>query len=328
MYQAFEQKPSTVPSSASKALPIYSVPELVSSCHVSQPKTLPNDFQPRDCDILCGRGRGVWDHSGNRQFKALIVVHAEKYAMARTKMDKGALVASMIDKMREAGVLFVKKDTQTQRWHDIGDYQAREKTSHAIRDHIYKKTCAGTNKKKTTRKTTRKIRFVQDDERGVQQSTVVDALKMQQSPQAYPTLSLSSSPSPAFETFPPLPKQTDICMSPRRVSEESMPCPDLVDSLGPGFLYKGLSFEKSSSHLHTTEWTGRSSASNTILLDATSSFLEEARTVIARAEEVIPNGLEQQETPAALYEEPYLDADDEEMLQWSELFPIAVFDEF
>ena len=64
--------------------------------------------------------------------------NAAKYTSARTKMEKGALIASMVDSMREEGSLFVKKDAKTQCWFDIGEYKAREKTSHAMRDHIAK----------------------------------------------------------------------------------------------------------------------------------------------------------------------------------------------
>lgn len=120
----------------------------ITACSNFKPMQLPEDFEPRRMDILCGRGRGVWEHEGNRRFKALIECHAEKYAAARTKMDKGVVIASMVDSIREEGILFVKKDGKTQRWLDIGEYKAREKTSHAMRDHIAKSS--GTSRKNNT----------------------------------------------------------------------------------------------------------------------------------------------------------------------------------
>lgn len=331
-------------TNSSPTLKTYSLPALITACNDSQPITLPDDFHPRDIDILCGRGRGVWDHSGNRQFKTFIAARAQQYATSRTKMDKGALVASMVDKLREAGVLFVKKDTHTQRWRDIGDYQAREKTSHAIRDHIYKKK-TNKDKDKSIRKTITKTHSatISDDERSVQQSTVVDIPPTQQSPQAYPTLSLSMSPSPSpsssFDTFPPIPKQSDIGMSPRRVSQESTSTPDLVDSLdihyqpqpqaeGEG---KDESFDKLSNRLHQyTHWAGRISASNTILLDAASSFLEDAQVVMEQAEAVLRNevDIQQQQTSFAHHDGSPWDNEEEDLFRWSEMFPIAAFDDF
>ena len=163
---------STMNSEASQTLPTYPLPALVTTSNDSQPITLPNDFQPRAMDILCGRGRGVWDHSGNRRFKTMVRAHAEEYSKARTKVDKGALVASMVDRMRESGVLFVKKDTKTKKWCDIGDYLAREKTSHAIRDHIYKRNCAIRKlEQRKIQESTTKTRPTTDEEKSAQQST-------------------------------------------------------------------------------------------------------------------------------------------------------------
>ena len=127
--------------------------EFAVACTNSKPMALPDNYQPRDNDILCGRGRGVWEHPGNRRFKSLIEAHAEKYAAARNKMDKGVVVASIVDSIREEGILFVKKDAKTQSWLDIGEYQAREKTSHAMRDHISK-----ANKKTTQQSTAKQLK--------------------------------------------------------------------------------------------------------------------------------------------------------------------------
>ena len=127
--------------------------EFAVACTDSKPMALPDNFQPRDTDILCGRGRGVWEHPGNRRFKSLIEAHAEKYSTARNKMDKGVVIASIVDSIREEGILFVKKDAKTQSWLDIGEYQAREKTSHAMRDHISK-----ANKKTTQQSTIKQLK--------------------------------------------------------------------------------------------------------------------------------------------------------------------------
>ena len=128
-----------------------SLPSLLTISKMSKQIRLPQNFQPRELDILCGRGRGAWNHAGNRRFKTFINAHAKQYASAKTKMDKGALVASMVDKLREEGVLFVRKDTKTQTWYDIGEYQAREKTSHAIRDTVYQNSCVKGHKSKRRR---------------------------------------------------------------------------------------------------------------------------------------------------------------------------------
>ena len=174
--------------------------QFAQACTNSKPMALPDDFQPRANDILCGRGRGVWEHPGNRRFKSLIEAHSQKYATARNKMDKGAVVASIVDSIREDGILFVKKDTKTQSWLDIGEYEAREKTSHAMRDYISKSTKKNTQQSKTNKaKTKRK-----------QQPTMVN--------QCQPVSVLSS-------------KTADKC-----ISCESMSTADVFQRLGVEYL--------------------------------------------------------------------------------------------
>jgi hypothetical protein len=41
-----------------------------------------------------------------------------------------------VDSLLSSGARFVKQDRESEKWYDIGEAQARDKTGHAIRDHI------------------------------------------------------------------------------------------------------------------------------------------------------------------------------------------------
>ena len=86
-----------------------------------QHSDLPKDYQPRDCDILCGRGRGNWNHEGNKRFKKVIEAAFDRYLSARNKTEKSMVVSALVDSLRQNGVMFVKRNTVTKRWYEIDE---------------------------------------------------------------------------------------------------------------------------------------------------------------------------------------------------------------
>ena len=300
----------------------------ITGCTNSKPMELPDGFEPRDLDVLCGRGRGVWDRAGNRRFKEMIQTRAPKYAVTRTKVDKGAIVASIVDKMRDEGALFVKKDTKTQSWYDIGEYQAREKTSHAIRDHLNKGSGSRRIENQKSRRGTITNTHVRNRKgKNTQQSTIASgSATQQQSTQSELVSSLcniSSAP----------PSRSNLRMQPRRVSVDSMPTSDLVETLASDFeLMNGdsESWDKSAKYSPTVEWTtGHSPRSNSVLLEAASSFLQQAQAAVAHAEAVIRHEVGHVDTTVAkVGQEPQSLVHDEDSLPWSELFPVAALQRF
>lgn len=85
-----------------------------------------------DNDVLCGRGGGTNAHPGNREFRDMINLHRRKYLKAR-KNDKPAISRSIVQSIREKNGRFLKKDEKTGLYYEIGDDNAREKTSQALR---------------------------------------------------------------------------------------------------------------------------------------------------------------------------------------------------
>ena len=279
---------------------------------------LPQNFQPRDIDILCGRGRGAWNHTGNRRFKTFVNAHAQQYASSKTKMDKGALVASMVDKLREEGVLFVRKDTKTQTWYDIGEYQAREKTSHAIRDTVYKTSCE--NQLKPKRRRSEEISKQIHNEVRPQQQALDGLFTPHQ-------LSFGTHPISTSLVNVPLPHLSSL--APRQVSQEILPTEYLVERVSSDTLYPhnvDISCEKPGTCSLVPECKPNSPGTNTILLDKASTFLDREMTY---PESSIDYELEEVETMPTFHESGFACVcEDDERLPWSELFPIESLHNF
>jgi hypothetical protein len=83
-------------------------------------------------DVLSGRGGGTNVHPGNRNFRDLINMHRRDYLKAK-KNDKPAISRAIVRVVRCAGGRFLKKVEKANLWFEIGDTQAREKTSQALR---------------------------------------------------------------------------------------------------------------------------------------------------------------------------------------------------
>jgi hypothetical protein len=121
-----------------------------------------DEFQLRAQDICCGRGKGYWKHPGNTMFHQLVQASSNLYSECPTRNTKSRFVTSIVERIRNTGARFVKEDKQiAERWIELGETLSREKTSHAIRDHLLykskqqtKETC---KKKEEFQKKTMKI---------------------------------------------------------------------------------------------------------------------------------------------------------------------------
>jgi hypothetical protein len=86
---------------------------------------------PLDTDVLCGRGRAIRIHPGNRVYLQLITKHRTEYinAVKGWKLDVVKLVVQAI---RDRNGRFLQREGAG--WTDIGDLKAITKTSQAFRD--------------------------------------------------------------------------------------------------------------------------------------------------------------------------------------------------
>lgn len=90
---------------------------------------------PHANDILCGRGKTINAHLGNRQFHSVISNIKVEY-IAATKENKknyGKLVVQAIRSLNPPG-RFLKKDKEDGLWYDIGEKKSLLKTRQALRE--------------------------------------------------------------------------------------------------------------------------------------------------------------------------------------------------
>ena len=102
---------------------------------------LGKDFQPREYDVICARGNQAWNNPGNKLLRALVQKGKQQYGDATTKIQRSMVVTDIVNAIREKGNAFIKLDTKTGQWQDIGDYLSREKVSQLLRNansNIYK----------------------------------------------------------------------------------------------------------------------------------------------------------------------------------------------
>lgn len=91
---------------------------------------------PGERDILLGRGRTSWSHSGNQQFRTFVGMYLKKYTESKSRADKTKTVHLIYEEIIEAGGRFLKLDTGTGTWYQVGRSVAREKIAHTLRDAI------------------------------------------------------------------------------------------------------------------------------------------------------------------------------------------------
>lgn len=145
-----------------------------SSHHPADPNhqmvAMPADFVPGPYDVLCGRGRACKVAAGNLAYRDLIVTYLEVYGAADSKLQKGAILTDIMNRVRDLCHTYhqrqerheKKKNAATGKnstdttsttttansspvlggfvkcingtWYEVGDFLAREKTSQCFRD--------------------------------------------------------------------------------------------------------------------------------------------------------------------------------------------------
>lgn len=99
---------------------------------------LAEDFEPGIEDVICGRGKKCYTHIGNERFRDRVFTFLDEYSLAKSKLDKSGVLSKVVDEVRHFSPRggFVKQDAHG-RWHEVGDFLAREKTSQAFRDALH-----------------------------------------------------------------------------------------------------------------------------------------------------------------------------------------------
>jgi hypothetical protein len=91
--------------------------------------------QPGQFDILCGRCKDAFNHSGNRRFRAILRKSLPQYETLHSRTKISALISDITSVlMNELGVRFLKQQQQDKVWIELDEKEARKKVGHALRD--------------------------------------------------------------------------------------------------------------------------------------------------------------------------------------------------
>ena len=115
---------------------------------------LSTTFAPGPYDVICTKGRKAKTHTGNVRFQSILSQeYAQKYANADSKLSKSLLVSEIIDRVRHTSPNggFVKQNTKTGQWYEIGDANARDRVSQWLRDSLSGQYKSSANSKKRRR---------------------------------------------------------------------------------------------------------------------------------------------------------------------------------
>ena len=87
---------------------------------------LPADFAPGDGDVLMGRGRTCYNHTGSVRFRNMCVDRLDEYSRAEGKAEKSCIIAEIVRRVREYSPKggFVKMDTESGNWYEVGENES------------------------------------------------------------------------------------------------------------------------------------------------------------------------------------------------------------
>jgi len=112
---------------------------------------LKNIQQPRDSDVLYGRGGTTNKHPGNKCFRRIVENLKDEYLSAETHHDKYMICMKVVNEIRYSNPpgRFLMQDTSTKKWYDVGDKIARLKVGQALREYSKKQKFIRKNKSHT-----------------------------------------------------------------------------------------------------------------------------------------------------------------------------------
>ena len=97
-------------------------------------KFLSAEYRPTDRDVVCGRGKAYAKLPGNKMFMNILRANLDRYVAAHKRMEKTAVVSTLVDQVLTTGACFVRHDTKTRRYCQLSALHVHEKVGHALRD--------------------------------------------------------------------------------------------------------------------------------------------------------------------------------------------------
>jgi len=101
-------------------------------------------------DVICGRGRIAFNHTGNKRFREIVKSNLTRYSDASTKGEKSMIVSHIMRIVRQHGN-FVKYTSEKSRFENVAERLAREKVGQVLRDILHTQYRSSTEAKKQRR---------------------------------------------------------------------------------------------------------------------------------------------------------------------------------
>ena len=126
----------TVCDAETKIVTALSQPPLSSVPRKSDGKSrLPANFLPSPNTVICGRGKACTTSIGNRRLKSIVNSFLKPYSVAKNKLERSAIVSSIVGAIKRGGGSFVKCEDGI--WWEVDDAFAREKIGCMLRDDVH-----------------------------------------------------------------------------------------------------------------------------------------------------------------------------------------------
>jgi hypothetical protein len=105
---------------------------------------------PSNNDVLLGKGKPIQEYRGNQKLSLLVDTFVEEYDK-KSKLEKTAMAAEIVQKVKEYNGRFLTKDSGI--WIEVSDDLARDKVSHMFRHQRRKANYQGAGLRKSDCKT-------------------------------------------------------------------------------------------------------------------------------------------------------------------------------
>lgn len=107
---------------------------------VNRTTILPEDFEPTNYDVICGRNKNAQVHVGNKRFRVTCKIYLQRYKNAKNSFEKTLIFMEIVGVFRENSQRggFVSYDENRNRWIEVGDTIAREKVGQYLRQLVLK----------------------------------------------------------------------------------------------------------------------------------------------------------------------------------------------
>ena len=215
----------------------FAFPNLALSSHLrknstdeASPEPMPEDFEPTNAYVICGRGKKSYDH--NEHFRQMVATFMDEYSAAPSKPEKSRIVTSVFEKIGAKGG-FVRKDTKSERWVVVTEMAAREKISQAFRDGLTDQYQSSKDVRQLKRKQARaEIKCRAADDRDDANATTPPSAKRSR-PTSPPTVLKTCDALRKLLQFSKTTARSNLSCPPTVDHNPSQMGPDVVPSVDP-----------------------------------------------------------------------------------------------